>query len=141
MHGSKPGAKSHLSAAEEEELAGHLINVANIGYGKTREVLTTVERHVELKEDISLRAAKVTHGWWQKFKERSPSLSLRSGDSTSAIRLDAVNEENMNYYFNTPKVCDFYCKKLNHMWCRNKVNGVMHTVKRSGLIMNSFSIS
>ena len=35
MHGSKPGPKPHLSAAEEEELAGHLINAANMDYGKT----------------------------------------------------------------------------------------------------------
>jgi len=64
----------------------HLIEAANIGYGKTRgEVLTLVKRHVELKEDVSLRAARIIHGWWQKFKERNPSLTLRSGDSTAAI--------------------------------------------------------
>ena len=45
---------------------------------------------MELKEDLSLRAARDTHGRWQKFKERNLSLSLRSGDSTAAIRLDAV---------------------------------------------------
>jgi len=40
-----------------------LIDVANIGYRKTRgEVLTIVERHVESKEDVSLKAARVTHG-------------------------------------------------------------------------------
>jgi len=71
-HGSKPGPKPYLLAAEEQELAGNLIDAANIGYGKTRgEVLTIVERHVELKEDMSLRAARVTNGWWQKFKERN----------------------------------------------------------------------
>ena len=104
VHGTKSGPKPYLSAAEEEELAGELISAANIGYGKTRaEVLTIVERHVELKEDVSLKAARVTHGWWQKFKERNPSVSLRSGDSTAAVRLDAVNEENMNNYFDMLK--------------------------------------
>jgi len=44
MHGSKPRTKQYLSAAEEEELVGHLINAANIGYGKNQgEVLTIVE--------------------------------------------------------------------------------------------------
>jgi len=33
-HGSKPGPKPYLSAAEEQELAGHLIDAANIGYRK-----------------------------------------------------------------------------------------------------------
>ena len=64
LHGSKPGPKPHLSAAEEKELAGHLIDAANIEYSKTRgEVLTIVERHVESKQDVSLKAARVTHGW------------------------------------------------------------------------------
>ena len=87
MHGTKPGPKPYLSAAEEE-LTSHLIDAANIGYGITRaEVITIVERHVEIKQDVSLRAARVTHGWWQNFIKRNPSLSLRSGDSTAAVRL------------------------------------------------------
>jgi len=55
------------------------------------------------KEDVSLRVARVTLGWWQKFTERNPSLTLRSGGSTAAIRLDAVNEENMDNYFDKLK--------------------------------------
>jgi len=87
VHGTKPGPKAYLSAAEEEELTVHLIDAANIGYGKTRgEILSIVERHLEMKEDVSLRAARVTHGWWQKFLKRNPSLSLRSDDSTAAVR-------------------------------------------------------
>jgi len=40
----------------------HLIDAANIGYGKTRGVVLTIfKRHVELKEDASLSgAARVT---------------------------------------------------------------------------------
>ena len=93
-----------LTAAEEEELAGHLVDAASIGYGKTRkEVLTLVERHVEQKEDVSLRAARITHGWWQKFIKRNPSLSLQSGDFTAGIRMDAINEENFTNYFDQLK--------------------------------------
>ena len=81
-----------------------MINAANKGFGKTcRDVLSIVERHVEQKEDVSLRAAKLTHGWWQKFLKRNPSLSLRSGDSTAGVRMDAVNEENMQNYFDQLK--------------------------------------
>jgi len=87
VHDTKPGPKAYLSAVEEEELTVHLIDAANICYGKTRgEVLTIVERHVEMKEDVSLRATRVTHGWWQKFLKRNSSLSLRSGDSTAAVK-------------------------------------------------------
>jgi len=43
---------------------------------------------VELKEDVFLRADGVTQGWWENFK-RNSSLSLRSGDSTAGVRMDA----------------------------------------------------
>jgi len=83
-------SKLYSSVAEKEELTEHLIYAASIGYGKTREeVLTIVERHMEAKEDVSLQTAGVNHRWWQKCLKMN---SIRSGDSTAAIRLDAVNE-------------------------------------------------
>ena len=120
MHGTKPGPKPYLSAAEEEELTGHLIDAANIGYGKTiEEVLTIVERHVEMKEDVSLRAARVIHGWWQNFLKRNPTVSLRSGDSTATVRLDAINEENMDNYFGMLKKILFgIIRQLFTIWMK-----------------------
>ena len=41
----------------------------------------------------------VSNGWWFKFKMRNPLLSLRRGDSTAGVRMDAVNSENINEYF------------------------------------------
>ena len=81
VHGTKPGPKPYLTATEEEELTGHLINAANMGFGKTRrDVLSIVERHVEQKEDVSLRAAKLTYPWLvaKVFKEKSlPKPTIR----------------------------------------------------------------
>jgi len=31
--------------------------------------------------------------------KRNPSLQLRSGDSTAGVRMNAVNSENLNEYF------------------------------------------
>jgi len=96
MHGTKSGPQPYLTATEEEELAGHLIEAANMGYGKTcQEVLSTVDRHVEQKEDVSLRTDRVSQGWWEKFLKRNPSLSLRSGDSTVGVKMDAINDDNI----------------------------------------------
>jgi len=77
IHGTKPGPKPYLTTTEEEELKGHLINAANMGLGKTHwDVLSIVKKHVEQKKNVSLRASKLTHGWWEKFLKRNPSLSL-----------------------------------------------------------------
>ena len=54
---------------------------------------------MEQKENTSLRGSSVTHGWWQKFLKRNPSLSLRAGDSTASIGMDAINAENLKNYY------------------------------------------
>ena len=48
---------------------------------------------------MSLWSAAVTHGWWQKFLKRNPILSLRAGDATASIRMDAINADNLKNYF------------------------------------------
>ena len=35
-HGTKPGPKPYLSAEEEAELTSHLLQAADLGFGKTR---------------------------------------------------------------------------------------------------------
>jgi len=34
IHGTKPGSKPYLTVTEENELTSHLIDAANMGYGK-----------------------------------------------------------------------------------------------------------
>ena len=98
VDGTKPGPKPYLTAQEESELSGHLLQVAKIGFGKTRrDVKCIVEQHVKGKG--TLRSPRISDGWWQKFMKRNPSLSLRRGDATAGIRLDAVNTENIRSYF------------------------------------------
>jgi len=36
VHGTKPGPRPYLTAEEEKSLTTHLIDAANLGYGKTR---------------------------------------------------------------------------------------------------------
>jgi len=69
-----PGPKS---AEEEQELAAHLMKASSMGYGKTRhDVYAIIEQYVNQKEDVSLWSDKISNGWWQKFLERNPGISL-----------------------------------------------------------------
>ena len=87
-HGTKPGPRPYLNDQEERALADHLIEAAKIGYGKTRkEVKSIVERVAEEKH--CLRGTQVTDGWWTKFLQRQPQLSLRRGDATAHVRMDS----------------------------------------------------
>ena len=41
----------------------------------------------------------ITQGWWRSFRDRQGDLSLRRGDNTAHVRMDAVNEETISDYF------------------------------------------
>ena len=104
IHRCNPDPKPYLNSEEERELVGYLIKASYIGYGKSRrDVLSLVETYVEKKEDVSLGSDNIMHGWWQKFLKRNPSLSLQAGDTTSRVRMDAINAENITNYFDQLK--------------------------------------
>lgn len=46
-----------------------------------------------------LWSSRVSDGWWRQFKERQGDLSLRQGDSTAHVRMDALNQETIDHYF------------------------------------------
>lgn len=98
QHGTKPGPSCYLSPAEETELESYLVKSAQLGYGKTRCQVKGIAEKVAKSKGI-LRKKKVTDGWWRRFHERHPKLSLHSGDSTAFVRQDAMAEDNIRHYF------------------------------------------
>ena len=93
QHGVKPGPVPCLTK-EESELTSHLVHVANLGYGKTcRDAKCLVEKYA-IQKNV-LKGTVISNGWWQRFLERKPKSRLRHGDSTSGVRMDMVNTENM----------------------------------------------
>ena len=49
-----------------------------------------------------LKASWISDGWW-RFLAHNPSISLRSGDATANVRMEAVNEKNIMAYFDLLK--------------------------------------
>ena len=78
--GSHSGPTRYLSDDEEEELTRFLEGTASMGYAKSKkEVLAIVEEIVFLKgKDV-----EVSNGWWEIYKRRHRSLSLRSAEKLS----------------------------------------------------------
>ena len=93
-HGPIP----YLSKVEEAELTSFLIQSSGIGYGKTkREVINIVKQTLEKK---GRKVNKFNwEGWWTRFMERNPILSLHTADPLSRVRKRAVTEENIKQYF------------------------------------------
>ena len=97
-HGTKPGPKPYLTVEEEAELTSHLLQAADIGFGKTRrDVKCIVETYARQKS--TLKGSAISDGRWNKYLKRNPEISLRCGDSTAGVRMDAINAENMKAYF------------------------------------------
>ena len=69
--GACPGPSPYLSRSEEEKLASFLVQVARIGYPRTkRQVLSLVQQILESKGIEAL----VTNGWWERFATDIPRL-------------------------------------------------------------------
>ena len=96
---TNPGPSRYLDKQQEKELSTFVKDCAAIGYGKTRrEVMRIAESYA--KQNGLLRKDKITQGWWRNFVSRQGDLSLRKGDNTAHVRMDAINSETLNHYFN-----------------------------------------
>ena len=98
VHGTNPGPKPYLNVREEGELSTFLKTCSDIGYGKTRRDIMCIAQSVALDKD-TLKRDKITEGWWRRFRQRQPDLSLRRGNTTAHVRMNAVNSETMKQYF------------------------------------------
>ena len=98
IHGVKPGPRPYLSPREEGTLGHFLKHCAKLGYGKTRKDVLAIAESTAIDKGL-LKSSRITEGWWRRFLERQSDLSLRQGDSTAHVRMDAVNKETMEQYF------------------------------------------
>ncbi len=98
VHGASMGAQPYLSREEEGELVDFLKSCCKMGYGKNRkEVFVLVEAILKKKgRDLG---SPISNGWWQRFLERWPSLSLRTGDAFSVARDRMTDHEVFDSYF------------------------------------------
>lgn len=91
--GSRPGKKPYLTIQEEKEVVLFLKKCASIGYPFTkREAIALVQRVLNGKG----LERSVTDGWWARFSQRHPSLSLRTAMPARAMATD--NEVLGRYY-------------------------------------------
>ena len=79
-----------------------IVDVAKAGYGKTRKEIKAIAENVAKEKGI-IRSKKVTDGWFKRFMNRHPKLSLRKGDATANVRMDCLNLDTMKQYFSLLK--------------------------------------
>ena len=96
MFGARSGPDPYLTVEEEEELASFLIQTAKIGYPHTKkQILSLVQQIVDSKGIDTT----VTNGWWERFSQRHPSMTLRVAVPFSIARAMATDVDVLNKYF------------------------------------------
>ncbi len=106
VHGTNPGRRPFLTQEEEKCLTDHLVHIAQLGYGKTRrQVLNIVEIVAREKGIMPQDHKRLSSGWFRRFMERNPTLSLRRGDATAHVRMDCTNSAALKKYFDLLEKC------------------------------------
>jgi len=88
IDGVKPGPRPYLSPSEKE-LGTFLKECAKVGYGKTRKDVLNIAQSVAQEKGL-LKVERISEGWWRRFLECQADLSLRRGDNTAHVRMDAI---------------------------------------------------
>ena len=52
-----------------------------------------------------LRSSRISDGWRRRFLSQHPKLSLKSGDATGHVRMNAMSRESIAHYFDLLKRC------------------------------------
>ena len=80
---------TYLSKKEEASLGKFLQAVSQVGYPKMRREVKGITESVAREKGI-LKESRISDGWFRRFMERQPQLSLCKGDSTAKVRMDAM---------------------------------------------------
>ena len=94
--GARSGPVPYLNIEEEEELASFLIHTARIGFPHTKKQVFAIVEQILCARAIS---ASVTNGWWERYLQRHPQLTLKSAVSLGLARAKASDPEVFCRYF------------------------------------------
>ena len=96
MFRSVSGQTKYLSDVKEEELVQFLLGCSSIGFAKScKEILAIIQTVVQQKSINVI----VTIGWWDSFRRRHPSLSVRNPEQVFHVRAMCTSPEALDHYF------------------------------------------
>lgn len=97
----KPGPSTVLTKEEECILAKYCIDMADMGYGLSREnVMRTAYRIVEKSgRKHPFQNGMGGRAWFDSFCARNPGISLRTPQALSFCRAKAANKQTMDEFF------------------------------------------
>jgi len=94
--GAKPGPPPYLTRHEEEELASFLTRCAEIGFPKTRVQVLGLVQEIVYSKGLE---RSISNGWWEKFNQSQPHITLRAPMSLTHVRALASDHDVINRYY------------------------------------------
>ncbi|KAB0801102.1 hypothetical protein PPYR_05456 [Photinus pyralis] len=115
------GHKVTFNEDLEREIVQHLRNLESRFFGLTAKDVRSLAYQIAETKKIPHRfsSSKKMAGWdWLRgFRQRNPTISLRTPESTSAARASAFNREQIKKYFKKlAEVLDTYKFEPNDIW-------------------------
>ena len=123
--GSRPGC-SYLTGEEEGELVSFLFQVAQIGFPCTKKQVIAIVQEIVDSKGID---RVVIPGWWQRFSECHPNVTLNSAIPLSHCRAKAATKEVLDSYFDILHDC----LEANGMLDKP---GAIYNCNETGLLIN-----
>jgi hypothetical protein len=102
VFGARSGPKPYLTMEEEEELCHFLVQVARIGYPHTKKQVLALVQLILASKGIT---SSVSNGWWERFCQRNPAITLRSAVPLSLARAAATDPEMLSRYYDALEEC------------------------------------
>ena len=90
----------------EKELSCFLMEVAAVGYGRTKKQVKFLVEMVAkdkgvLRSTTKNKAGKVSDGWFRQFMQRQKTITIRKEDPTAQVRMEACSPEIIMQYSGT----------------------------------------
>ena len=99
--GCKPGPGTVLTEEEEEHLAAYLVEMADMGFGLSRDTVMEMAFAIvdKAQRKHPFNKGKAGRAWFDGFRRRHPKLSLRSPQPLSYSRALCSNQEIVDDFF------------------------------------------
>ena len=99
--GCKPGPNPVLSTPVEDKLSNYLVEMADMGFGFSRQEVMRLAFQIADKSGIKhpFKNGAAGHKWFAAFQSRHPNLTLRKPESLSYVRAKAVNPVTIQDFF------------------------------------------
>jgi len=96
--GAGVGLPKYLTNEEEDELVKWLEGCAEVRCAKSTRRIRAVVGAIVAKK-LGVECAVVSHGWWDRFRQRHPHLTLRAGEALVYLQAVATSPETLTSYF------------------------------------------